>query len=84
MTQGGLAYPTLFNVAVDSVVRHWLSITVEDDSGIHSRLGFVVGRCMGIFYADNFMIISRDPEWLQGGINVLMGLFQKVALMTNI
>ena len=29
-TKGGLALPALFNVTVESVVRHWLSLTVED------------------------------------------------------
>ena len=29
ITQGGIALPTLFNMAVASVVCHWLSLTVE-------------------------------------------------------
>ena len=29
-TQGGLMYPTLFNMVVDNVIRTWLAITVED------------------------------------------------------
>ena len=29
-TQGGIGLPTLFKVAVNSVVRNWLSLTVED------------------------------------------------------
>ena len=43
-----------------------------------------VGRFMGVFYADEGMIGSRDPEWLQGTINVLIGLFRRVILMTNV
>jgi len=30
VTQGGHCPPTLFNVVVDAVVRHWLSIVCED------------------------------------------------------
>ena len=30
MTHKGLASPTLFNVTVDSVVCHWMSLTVEE------------------------------------------------------
>ena len=37
-----------------------------------------------MFYADDDMIGSRDPEWLQGEINVHIGLFRRVILMTNI
>ena len=29
-TQGGIDLPTLFNLSVDSVVHHWMSLTVED------------------------------------------------------
>ena len=60
MTQGGLASLTFFNVPLYSVVRPWLSPTVEDDSATHDRLGSVVGSCMGMFYADDGMIGSRD------------------------
>ena len=38
MAHGRLALPTLFSMAVDSVVRHWLSLTVEDDSDTHDGL----------------------------------------------
>ena len=33
-THGGLALPTLFNVAVESVLLHWLSLMVEDKAFI--------------------------------------------------
>ena len=39
---------------------------------------------MGVFYADDIMIGSRDPDWLQGDINVLIVLFRGVLLMSNI
>ena len=48
--------PTLFNVSVDSVVRHLISLTVEENSATHDRLGIAVGRYMGVFYADDSMI----------------------------
>ena len=58
-TQGGLASPTLLNVAVDSVVTNWLSLTVEDNSATHVKLGVAVGRYMGAFYVDDGMIVIR-------------------------
>ena len=39
---------------------------------------------MGMFYANVVMIGSREPEWLQGAINFLIGLFRRVGLMANI
>ena len=39
---------------------------------------------MGVFYADDGIIGSRDPEWLQGDKNVLFGIFRRFRLMTNV
>ena len=78
-----MTYPKLFNVEVYSVVCHCLSLTVEDNSAMHDGLGMVVGSFMGVFYSDDSMIISRDPEWLQAAINVIIGLFRRIILMAN-
>ena len=64
--------PTKINTTVDSLVLHWMSLTVEDLSTNHEGLGMTVGQCIGIFYADDGMIGSRDTEWFQGAINVLI------------
>ena len=74
-TKGGLSSPTLFNVAVESVFHHWISLTEEEKSAIHDGFGMVVEISRYMFYADDGLIGSRDPEWLQGGINILIGLF---------
>ena len=42
-----------------------------------------VGWYMGLFYSDDGMIESTDPECLQGAINVLIILFIMVGLMDN-
>ena len=39
---------------------------------------------MGLFCADVGMIGLSDTEWLQGDINVHIGLFRRVGLMANI
>ena len=43
-----------------------------------------VGSYMGVFYANDVIIVFRDPEWIQGVINVLIGLFQRVGLLANV
>ena len=48
MTQRGIASPTLLNVAATSVVRHWTSMTVEDEVFIQRGLGHAFGRRLGI------------------------------------
>ena len=39
---------------------------------------------MGVFYADNGIIGSREPEWIQGAINVLIGILKRFGQMTNV
>ena len=65
------------------MVCHWMSTAVEDDAVIHDRLGHAVGKMLGVFWAENGIIGSRDPEWLQGALNVLIGLIHQIGLMEN-
>ena len=46
--QGGLVYPTLFNVVVDNVIITWMAMTVEDQRVAQDGLGETVGRCVGV------------------------------------
>ena len=39
---------------------------------------------MELFYADDGMVASSDPVWLQGAFNALVGLFDRVGLQTNV
>ena len=71
-------------MAVDIVVQHWLSLTVEDDSAIRNGIGMAAGRIMVVFYADGGIIGSREPEWIQGALNALIRIFRRVDLMGNV
>ena len=76
--------PTIFKVAVDNVVRNCLSMTVEDDEIILDGMVHAVGRSMGVFYADDGLIGSRDSKWIQGSLKLLIGLFHWIGLMAKI
>ena len=54
--------PKLFNVAVDSVVCHFMSLAVEYKPSTHGGLGMVEGWCTDVFDTDDRMIGSREPE----------------------
>ena len=71
-------------MTVDSMVRLWISLTVEDKYDTHDGLGMAVGRCMSVFYVDDVMIRSRELEWLQGANNILIVIFRRVGLMANV
>ena len=36
-----------------------------------------------LFYADNGMLVSSDPQWLQWAFTQLVGLFDRVGLNMN-
>ena len=47
-------------------------------------LGLALGRCLGLFYADGVMVESRDTEWLQGALNVIIDLLRRYLLVVNV
>ena len=80
VTQGDPLSPTIFNVVVDAVVRHWVNGTVEarGETGREGR------HQAALFYADDSMVVSSNPAWLQGAFTTLVGLFDRVGLRTNV
>ena len=75
--------PTIFNVVMDAVVRHWVAVMAE---GVKER-----GECgqegrhhNAVFYADNGMVVSSDRKWLQVAFITLVGLLDEVGLWTNV
>ena len=83
VTQGDLLSPNRFNVVVDVVVWHWVTVMVE---GAEER-----GECVkegrhhnSLLYADNGMVALSDLRWLQGAFSTLVGLFDEVGLRNNV
>ena len=76
--------PTLFKVVVDSVVRNWLSLTVEDEEVIQYELEHAVGWILGVFYEYDSLLGSREPEWIQGALSILIGMFWRIRLASNV
>ena len=63
MTQGDSLTPTIFNVVVDAVVWHWVTVTsesAEERSGRGQE-----GRHQNyLFYANEGMVSSSDLRWI--------------------
>ena len=59
-------------------------MSVEGDASICDGLVHAVGWGMKILYAYNGIIRSREPEWLQGPLNVLIGISRQIGLMSNV
>ena len=83
MTQGGPLSAKLFNIIVDVVVREWMRLMSEtlDDSG--GYLTDQIEALFAIFYVDDGYIASRDAEFLQEALDILVETFKRVGLATN-
>ena len=82
MTQGDPLSPIIFNVVVDAVFRHWVTLAVKEAEkwGERGREG---RHQAALFYADGGMVASSDPCWIQWAFTNLVGLFDRVGLNTN-
>ena len=75
--------PTISNVVVDTVVRHWVTVMVEgsEEQGERGQEG---RHQNSLFYLDNDMVALLYPRWLQGAFSTLVGLFNGVGMWTNV
>ena len=82
LTQGDSLSPTIFNVVVDAMVRHWGTVMVEgaEERGERGQEGRYYNA---LLYADGIMVASSDLRWLQGTFSTLVGMFDRLGLRTN-
>ena len=82
VTQGNPLSPTIFNVVVDAVIRHWVTVatTTEADTGV---IDLTIIELAAYYYTDNGLMASTQPKILQREFDVLTGLFDGVGLQTN-
>ena len=83
MTQGNPLYPTIFNVVVDNVFRHWVN-SVMEEAEARGETGWEGWHQATLFYANDGMVVSSDPTWLQGAFTTLVGLIDRVGLRKNV
>ena len=83
VTQSDPLSPTIFNVVVDAVVRHWVTMTLEEAEKRGKR-GKEERNQAALFYADGGMVALSDPCWIQWAFNALVSLFEHVGLRTNL
>ncbi len=85
MTQGVPLSAKLFTILVDAVAREWVQqLWEESELELEEK---VITKLMAaffvIFYIDDAYLASRDPEFLQQALNILVDLFACVGLKTN-
>ena len=74
--------PTIFNVVVEAVVRHWVTTALAEAEKRGER-GNEGRHQAAIFYADDGMVALSDPHWLQWDFDTLVILFKRVGLRTD-
>ena len=83
VTQGDPLSPTIFNVVVDAVVHHWVTMTMDEDEKWGERVNKGMHQA-SLFYADEGMVTSSDPRWIQWAFDTLVSIFERVGLRTNV
>ena len=83
VTQGDPLSPTIFNVVVYAVVRHWVTVVIAGAEE-RSERGQEGRNQSALFYVDNGMVVYSDPRWIQDVFNTLVGLFDSVDLWTHV
>ena len=74
--------PTIFNVVVDTVIRHWVTVVTPTEA-VTGSLGLTIINLAAYFYADGGLMVSIQSERLQSEFDVLSVLFNQVSLQTN-
>ena len=80
MTQGGPLSAKLFNILVDAVAREWLREMRGGGDYAEWELAELMLTFFAIFYVDNAYLASRDTEFLQRALDLLVSLFKRVGL----
>ncbi len=83
VTQGGPLSAKLFNILVDAVAREWLRVLQEGGNYEVWELDNLMSTFFAIFHVDDAYLASRDAEFLQHAVDILVSLFERVGLETN-
>ena len=83
VTRGDPLSQTIFNVVVDAVIRHWVTVVTPSAEGT-GGLGLTIMDLATYFYADDGLMLWTQPERTQRVFDVLTGLFYWVVLQKKL
>ena len=83
VTQEEPLSPTIFNVVVDAIIRHWVTVVGGPQEGNKKGLGKSIHTLAALFHASDGLVTYPESTHIQGAFNVLTGLFDQVGLQTN-
>ena len=74
--------PMIFNVVVDAVIRHWVTVVMPKDV-VTGGLGLTIIDLAEYFYAHDGLMAFTQTDRIHRAFDVLAGLFDRVDLLTN-
>ena len=82
VTQFNTLSPTIFNMVLDDIIRHWVTVMTPIEAGTVG-LGLKIIDLAEYFYVDDGLIPSTQPDMLKSDFDVLASLFGRVGLQKN-
>ena len=83
VTKGYPLSPTIFNVAVGSVIKHWVTVVGGPQEGVVQGPGSSIQTLSELFYSNDGLVTLAESARLQGFFDALTGLFGQGGLRTN-
>jgi hypothetical protein len=84
ITQGGPLSATQFNLLIDAIIWEWLRELWEGSALEPDTINSLMATFFTIFYVNDVYLASRNLDFLQRALNVIVGLFDHVGLKTNV
>jgi hypothetical protein len=84
VTQGGPLSAKLFNILVDALAWEWLRELREGSALEPDEIDHLMATFFAIFYVNDAYLVSRDPDFLQRVLDILVNLFTQISLETNV
>ena len=84
VTQGDPLLPTIFNVVIETVIQHWVTVVGVSQEGSEQEVPGRSNQALSaIFYANDGLVSLLECACLQGAFDTLTGPFDHVGLRTN-
>jgi hypothetical protein len=74
----------IFNILLNAVAREWYRQLGEESELEEEAITELMATFFVIFYVDDAYLASRDPKFLQREVTILVNLFARVGLETNV
>ena len=83
VTHGDHLLTTIFNMVVEAVIQHWITLIAGEEEGLDS-FGRAIQCLVAFLYADDSLLEFPRPSMPQVALDVPIGLFDRVDLQKKL